>query len=123
MRLALALFTRSGLRPSLQLRLVGLTASQATANIGICFADFTPRAWAKPRDQAVAIHNVAEQLIRARTSGSRSCAKARGVKLGRKPKLTAHQRREAIKRRAAADATRDIALSYNVSHSKISRLA
>ena len=50
-------------------------------------------------------------------------AKARGVKMGRPPKLTPHQRREAIKRRAAADATRDIALSYNVSHSKISRLA
>ena len=49
-------------------------------------------------------------------------AVANGVKLGRKPKLTAHQKREAIKRRDAGDATRDIARSYNVSHSTISRL-
>src|SRR3954471_21243976 len=33
------------------------------------------------------------ELIRARTGDGRSRAKARGVKLGRKPKLTPHQRR------------------------------
>jgi DNA invertase Pin-like site-specific DNA recombinase len=38
-------------------------------------------------------------LIRARTGEGRERAKARGVKLGRKPKLTDHQRREAIRRR------------------------
>jgi DNA invertase Pin-like site-specific DNA recombinase len=38
-------------------------------------------------------------LIRARTSEGRERAKARGVKLGRKPKLTEHQRCEAIRRR------------------------
>jgi DNA invertase Pin-like site-specific DNA recombinase len=63
------------------------------------------------------------ELIRARTSEGRARAVANGVKLGRKPKLTAHQKREAIKRRDAGDATRDIARSYNVSHSTISRLA
>jgi DNA invertase Pin-like site-specific DNA recombinase len=36
-------------------------------------------------------------LIRARTSEGRERAKARGVKLGRKPKLTDHQKREAMK--------------------------
>jgi IS30 family transposase len=46
------------------------------------------------------------------------------VKLGRKPKLTAHQKREAIKRRdAGGESTRDIGRSYNVSHSTISRLS
>jgi DNA invertase Pin-like site-specific DNA recombinase len=49
-------------------------------------------------------------------------AKARGVKLGRKPKLTEHQRREAIRRREEGERVRDIARSYNVSHSTISRL-
>jgi IS30 family transposase len=44
------------------------------------------------------------------------------VKLGRKPKLTSHQRREAAERRAADEPVRDIARSYNVSHSTISRL-
>jgi DNA invertase Pin-like site-specific DNA recombinase len=38
-------------------------------------------------------------LIRTRTSEGRERAKARGVKLGRKPKLTQHQKREAIRRR------------------------
>src|SRR6201996_3639086 len=57
-------------------------------------------------------------LIRARTAEGRERAKARGVKLGRKPKLTDHQKREAIKRRNAGDETQaDIARSYNVSHS------
>ena len=37
--------------------------------------------------------------IRARTSEGRERAKAQGVKLGRKPKLTEHQRCEAIRRR------------------------
>jgi DNA invertase Pin-like site-specific DNA recombinase len=37
-------------------------------------------------------------LSRARSEG-RERAKARGVKLGRKPKLTEHQKREAIQRR------------------------
>jgi DNA invertase Pin-like site-specific DNA recombinase len=62
-------------------------------------------------------------LIRARTSEGRERAKARGVKLGRKPKLTDHQRREAIRRRDIdGETVRDIARSYNGSHSTISRL-
>ena len=63
------------------------------------------------------------ELIRARTSDGRARAKARGVKLGRKPKLTPHQQREAVTRRDSGDETlREIARSYNVSHSTISRL-
>jgi DNA invertase Pin-like site-specific DNA recombinase len=61
------------------------------------------------------------ELIRARTSEGRERAKARGVKLGRKFKMTEHQRHEAIKRRDAGEPMRDIA-RYNVSHSTISRL-
>jgi DNA invertase Pin-like site-specific DNA recombinase len=64
------------------------------------------------------------ELIRARTSEGRARAVARGVKLGPKPKLTAHQMKEAIKRRDRGDETlREIARSYKVSHSTISRLA
>jgi len=62
------------------------------------------------------------ELIRARTSEGRSRAKARGVRLGRKPKLTPHQQREAIKRRESGEPIRDIARSYNVHNSTISRL-
>jgi DNA invertase Pin-like site-specific DNA recombinase len=62
------------------------------------------------------------ELIRARTGEGRERAKARGVVLGRKPKLTKHQRQEAIARRDAGEVLTEIARSYNVSHSTISRL-
>src|SRR5271165_6616831 len=61
-------------------------------------------------------------LIRARTGEGRERAKERGVKMGRKPKLTPHQQAEAIKRRDAGEPIRDIARSYNVHNSTISRL-
>ena len=62
-------------------------------------------------------------LIRARTGEGRERAKARGVKMGRRPKLTEHQKREAIRRRdKLGEPVREIARSYNVSHSTISRL-
>lgn len=62
------------------------------------------------------------ELIRTRTGEGRARAKAMGVVLGRKPKLTSHQKREAIARREAGEILTDIARSYNVSHSTISRL-
>ena len=63
-------------------------------------------------------------LIRARTSEGRERAKARGVKMGRPPKLTPHQQKEAIKRRDQGDETlADIGHSYNVSPATISRLS
>jgi DNA invertase Pin-like site-specific DNA recombinase len=61
-------------------------------------------------------------LIRARTAEGRERAKARGVRLGRKPKLTPHQQREAVKRRESGEPIRDIARTYNVHNSTISRL-
>jgi DNA invertase Pin-like site-specific DNA recombinase len=63
------------------------------------------------------------ELIRVRTGEGRARAVARGVKLGRKPKLTRHQKAEALARRDAGEVLSDIARSYNVSHSTISRLA
>jgi hypothetical protein len=45
------------------------------------------------------------------------------VKLGRKFKLTQHQRKEALVRRDGGETLMDIARSYNVSHSTISRLS
>lgn len=62
------------------------------------------------------------ELIRSRTSEGRDRAKSRGVRLGRKPKLTRHQQREALERREAGDSVTEIARSYAVSHSTISRL-
>lgn len=62
------------------------------------------------------------ELIRARTDEGRKRAQARGVRFGRKLKLTAHQRQEALARRANGEALIEIARSYAVSHSTISRL-
>ena len=61
-------------------------------------------------------------LILARTGDGRARAQARGVRFGRKPKLTAHQIAEAMARRANGEALADIGRSFNVSHSTISRL-
>jgi DNA invertase Pin-like site-specific DNA recombinase len=61
-------------------------------------------------------------LIRTRTGEGRARAVARGVRLGRKPKMTPHQRREALRRREAGEPLTEIARTYNVSHSTISRL-
>jgi DNA invertase Pin-like site-specific DNA recombinase len=62
------------------------------------------------------------ELIRTRTGEGRQRAMAKGVIMGRRPKLTVHQRREAIARREAGEVLTDIARSFNVSHSTISRL-
>jgi DNA invertase Pin-like site-specific DNA recombinase len=58
------------------------------------------------------------QLVRARTGEGRERAKARGVKMGRKPELSPFQQREAIKRRdIKGEPLREIARMFNVSHS------
>jgi DNA invertase Pin-like site-specific DNA recombinase len=62
-------------------------------------------------------------LIRARTGEGRARAVARGQRMGRPPKLTPHQQKEAIKRRERGDESlTEIGRSYNVSAATISRL-
>jgi DNA invertase Pin-like site-specific DNA recombinase len=61
-------------------------------------------------------------MILARTSEGRKRAQARGVRFGRKPKLSEFQVTEALSRRANGEALADIGRSYGVSHSTISRL-
>jgi len=63
------------------------------------------------------------RLILARTEDGRQRAKARGVKFGRPPALTAHQRQEALERLSKGEAQADIARSFNVGQATISRLA
>jgi DNA invertase Pin-like site-specific DNA recombinase len=65
---------------------------------------------------------VERDLIRTRTAEGRSRAKARGQHMGRPPKLTETQKAEARRRRAHGATLTELARSYNVSTSTISRL-
>jgi hypothetical protein len=64
-----------------------------------------------------------ETLFKACADEGRQIARAKGVKMGHKPKLTAHQMQEARQRLAKGEKTRDLAKSYGVGISTISRLA
>lgn len=57
------------------------------------------------------------------TAGGRMRAKARGVRFGRKPKLTEQQRGEARARLAAGEARQDVAVAFRVSYRTIERLS
>jgi len=74
----------------------------------------------------LAMLGVAAKLERRRiierTARGRADAKAQGVKFGRKPSLTPHQQREALRRIEGGETQRSIARSYNVSQATISRL-
>lgn len=64
------------------------------------------------------------ELIKARTTEGRARAKARGARMGRKPELTPHQRKEALARRESRHETlAEIGRSYNVSGWTIGRLS
>jgi DNA invertase Pin-like site-specific DNA recombinase len=62
------------------------------------------------------------ELIRARTAEGRERAKGRGVRMGRKHKLTPHQQAEVRKRKAEGQSVRELGRSYNVSPNTISRI-
>jgi DNA invertase Pin-like site-specific DNA recombinase len=62
------------------------------------------------------------ELIKSRTGEGRKRAKAAGVHMGRPPKLTPHQRQEAMARRERGDTLTNIARTYGVAHSTILRL-
>ena len=92
-------------------------------SLGDTWADTTT---ARGRLMLTVLGGLAEfesDLIRARTSEGRERARARGVTMGRPPKLTPHQKREALAPRESGEETlAEIVRSYNVSHSTISRL-
>ena len=67
--------------------------------------------------------DVERDLIRTRTAEGRSRAKARGQHMGRPPKLSLQQQKEARRRRAEGATVKELAKSYNVGRATISRLS
>jgi DNA invertase Pin-like site-specific DNA recombinase len=67
--------------------------------------------------------DVERDLIRTRTAEGRSRAQKRGQHMGRPPKLTAAQQAEARRRRAEGATLAELARSYHVGKSTISRLS
>src|SRR6202161_3267129 len=67
--------------------------------------------------------DVESDLIRTRTAEGRSRAEARGQHMGRRPKLTPQQQKEARRRRAEGATLKELAKSHNVGKSTISRLS
>lgn len=61
-------------------------------------------------------------LIHERAEAGRKAAKTRGVRFGRKPKLSAFQQSEARRMLTAGKTCREVAAFFGVSHSTISRL-
>ena len=66
--------------------------------------------------------DVERDLIRTRTAEGRNLATKLGQRMGRKPKLTEAQQNEARKRRAQGATLAELARSYHVGKSTISRL-
>ena len=65
---------------------------------------------------------VERDLIRTRTAEGRSRAQERGQHMGRPPKLTPQQQKEARRRRAEGATLAELARRYGVGKSTISRL-
>jgi DNA invertase Pin-like site-specific DNA recombinase len=98
-------------------------AGAAFKSLGDSWADTTTPAGKLMLTVLGGLAEYERHLILARTSEGRQRAQQRGVRFGRKPKLTVHQQQEALARRAAGEALVDIARSYAVPHSTISRLS
>ena len=63
------------------------------------------------------------ERIHKRAAEGRKAARRRGVQMGRKPKLTTHQREVARARMKAGESTRSIAKEWGVAHTTVARAA
>jgi DNA invertase Pin-like site-specific DNA recombinase len=66
--------------------------------------------------------DVERDMIRSRTEEGRRRAKERGVRFGRKEKLSPHQKRVAAERLSMGESVREIGRDLGVSHTTIVRL-
>jgi len=90
------------------------TLAERSADTGTSTGRFDVGVLAGPAD-------VERDLIRTRTAEGRSRAQKRGQHMGRPPKVTPAQKTEARRRRAQGATLAELALSYGVGKSTISR--
>src|SRR5271169_6218997 len=103
--------------------LAAITAKKAGfKSVGDTWADTTTSHGRLMLTVLAGLAEFERDLIRARTGEGRARAVARGQRMGRPPKLTPHQQKEAIKRCEHGETLADIGRSYNVSPATISRL-
>ena len=69
------------------------------------------------------VTEVERGLLLARTGEERARAEARGQHMGRPPKLTLQPQKEARRRQTEGATLKELAKSYNVGRSTISRLS
>jgi DNA invertase Pin-like site-specific DNA recombinase len=70
-----------------------------------------------------AISEFEREIILSRITEGRKRAQVNGIKFGRKPKLTAYQRQEALERLAQGESQSAIARTFDVDRATISRVA
>ena len=90
-------------RPQLAKLMASLKAGAAFRSLGDPLWDTSSSEGRLLSTLLAAIAEFERDLIRERTGEGRKRARAKGVKFGRKPKLSDYQRREAIKRRRGRD--------------------
>jgi DNA invertase Pin-like site-specific DNA recombinase len=101
-----------------------LNVLDAVAKSGAGFRSLADTSTPHGRLMLTVLGGIAEferELIKARTDEGRRRAKARGVRMGRRPQLTPEQQREARARRVAGESLASIAKDYGVFHTTIGR--
>jgi DNA invertase Pin-like site-specific DNA recombinase len=104
-----------------------LARDMHTAGAGLCsLAEPVVDTSGDFAEVVLAVLGVSAKLERRRifdrTARGRADAKAKGVKFGRKPKLTHFQQREALQRLDTGETQRSVARSFNVSQATIARI-
>src|SRR5262245_16560769 len=98
----------------------GLNSRRPSTSSAPAMSSSSPNGTALPGQCSTAS---TRQRIVKRANDGRKFARANGVQFGRMPKLSAHQRTEALRRLDAGESCRSIAKTMGVHHQTISKLA
>ena len=107
--------------------LFGITGSLEARGAGFRslrepWADTTSPMGKFPLTVFAGLSELERNLIRDRTEEGRQSARRRGVRFGRKPKLTAHQRSQVVRMLDEGQSIRELARHFNVGVATIDRI-